>query len=397
MIASGLFSTPYMPIFRGQNKFAGSIVHANDIKTHEQLENKCTAIIGGAKSAVDLATLAGLYARSCYMIFRRSHWVIPHNLLHGYLPLEYVFTRVFSVMYDPFPYAPHSALFLFFHRTFGFVFNKLFDKVGDDIIATYGSDLLEDKTFLPKVSMRNAENIARMTKKFVQLTQEGRIIRKLASVDEIVDATKIRLDSGELLERDLIVCATGFVERFPFFAEAFNRILGQDTTAQTSNEGPDLDLYRRTIPVGVPNIAFVGLPTPASQWLFFEVQSHWISDYFLGRIKLPATEKEMHEEIRATRNFIQRLFNRKSYFFQYYWLEPIEIYLQDMNVSLHRINNWISEYFAPYRVARVKTLHNERQAKADGIIPSIWNRRWYLGFGHTVLLLLVILFIWCFV
>ncbi|CAF1164196.1 unnamed protein product [Adineta steineri] len=33
VVATGLFSTPFMPIFRGQHKFAGSIVHPNEIKT----------------------------------------------------------------------------------------------------------------------------------------------------------------------------------------------------------------------------------------------------------------------------------------------------------------------------------------------------------------------------
>jgi dimethylaniline monooxygenase (N-oxide forming) len=380
-----------MPIFRGQNKFAGPIVHANEIKTHEQLENKRVAIVGGGKSGIDLATLAGKYARSCYYIFRRAHWLIPNDILHGYLPLEYVFTRVFTAMFAPFPYSPHSALFYFTHRHFSSIMKKIFDSMSADIISTYRSDLFDDEIFIPKGSFRTGENIMRMTEDFIKLKQQGHIIRKLASVDEIINETTIRLDSGELLEVDLIVCATGFIEKFAFLSEKLNRALGQKETASTLNEGVDLDLYRRIIPVGVPNIAFIGLPAAANTWMIFEIQSHWTSDYFLGRIKLPTTEKEMHEEIQTTKNFVQKLFNRKSYYIQYYWLQPAEIYLQDMGVSLHRTNNWISEYFGIYRPKRIATLHDERQAKAEGKTSSIWHRHWYLGFGHTLLLLLVLL------
>ena len=60
-----------------------------------------------------------------------------------------------------------------------------------------------------------------------------------------------------------------------------------------------------------------------------------MSDYFLGRIPLPATEEEMYAEIRTIQSFVLKLFNRKSYRFQYYWLESIEIYLQDKGLVLH--------------------------------------------------------------
>jgi hypothetical protein len=262
--------------------------------------------------------------------------------------------------------------------------------MSNDIITTYGSDLFENKIFIPKGSLRNTENIMRVTEEFVKLNRDGRIIRKLASVKEIIDNTTIRLDSGEIFQADLIVCATGFIEKFSFLSETLSQALGQ---ASTSNEGADLDLYRRIIPVGVPNIAFIGLSAAASTWMFFEVQCHWTSDYFLGRIKLPTTDKEMYEEILTTRNFIHKLFNRKSYYFQYYWLEPIEIYLQDMGLELHRTNNWIEEYFGVYRPKRIANLHNERQMKAEGKTRSIWHRHWYFGFGHTVLLLVLLVLI----
>ena len=394
VIASGLFSTPKKPVFRGENQFGGSIVHACDIKTGEQLENKRVAVIGGAKSAADLATLAGTYARSCHMISRRSHWLIPYDLLHGRLPLEYMFTRLFTMIFDPYPYAPRSSLFDRFHGTFAFISKQVFDIMSTDMINTFQSDLYADSTFLPNGSFRHSENFLRVTEEFRRLISEGRIVRKLGSVDEIIDETTIRLNSGEQLQVDLIVCATGFTEQFSFFSPTLSQALGQDRARSASSDETDFDLYRRIVPVGMPNIAFVGFSTAVTQWMFFEVQSHWISDYFLGRLQLPATEKGIYDEIRTTRDFIRKQFNRNSYNIQYYWLEPMEIYLKDMGLSLSRTNNWISEYFGIYRPRRLKNIHQERQAKAEGKTASIWHRHWYFGFGHTVLLLVFILCIW---
>lgn len=84
----------------------------------------------------------------------------------------------------------------------------------------------------------------RITKEFVTLVREGRIIRKLASVDEIIDKTTIRLDSGDLLQADLIICATGFIEKFSFLSETLSEAPVQNKTTSKSDEGVDLDLYR---------------------------------------------------------------------------------------------------------------------------------------------------------
>jgi hypothetical protein len=351
-------------------------INSSDIKTSDQLIDKRVIVVGNGKGATDSATTAALYGQSCHMIFRRSHWILPPELLHGYIPLEYAFSRVFTCIFDPYPYSPHGAIYNFLHRKCPIIFKKIFDSMSADILATYKQDLYDENIFLPTTSFPCSENYIRITEEFLKLKREGRIIRKIASIDEIIDETTVQLNTGEVVSADLIISATGFIEQFPFLPQAFGQV--------TSSEGVDLDLYRRTIPVGISNIAFAGIAAVAAQWLYFEVQSHWISDYFLGQIKLPSAE-EMYEEIRTIRNFMREKFNRKSYIFQFYWLEPIEIFLQDMRLSLHRTNNWISEYFGVYKPKRIQTLHEERQMR-----PS---KHWYFSFGHTILLFLFILFV----
>ncbi|CAF4256552.1 unnamed protein product, partial [Adineta steineri] len=156
VVATGLFSTPEQPNFRGQNKFSGSIMHITDIKSEDQLKNKHVIVIGGAKSAVDMATLAAMHASSCHMIFSHSYWILPHKILHGYIPLDYGFSRIFTHIFDPFPNVPHSAAFYFLHRVFSFVFTKITDSIANFLISKYKSDLFADEKFIPKGSIRNA-------------------------------------------------------------------------------------------------------------------------------------------------------------------------------------------------------------------------------------------------
>jgi len=65
-----------------------------------------------------------------------------------------------------------------------------------------------------------------VTEKFLKPKREGRIIRALVSIDEIIDETTIGFDSGETIQADLIICATSFIEQVPFLCEPLIRILG---------------------------------------------------------------------------------------------------------------------------------------------------------------------------
>jgi hypothetical protein len=58
-----------------------------------------------------------------------------------------------------------------------------------------------------------------------------------------------------------------------------------------------------------------------------------------------------------------------------------------MGLDMHRTNNWITEYFDTYRPERLKNLHEERRAKAEG--RSV--RRWYFGFEHTIISIAVVI------
>ena len=113
-----------MPVFRGEEKFSGSIMHANSVKGPEQLANRNILVIGGSKTAVDMAITAATVANKCDMIFRRIHIILPLKLLRGHLPFRYSLCRFRSLFNEPFPFAPHGRLFQFVHRYFPSFFRE---------------------------------------------------------------------------------------------------------------------------------------------------------------------------------------------------------------------------------------------------------------------------------
>jgi dimethylaniline monooxygenase (N-oxide forming) len=384
VVASGLHSIPNIPNFRGQNKFSGEITYPFTVKSHAQLANKRVLVTGSGKSAADMAVLAGRFARSCHLVFRKAHWATPRAIMGGYVPLRYLWTRASTISSSPYPDAPHTNIFRFLHRKFPKFATKMSNGTEADIIASHGTDLYGDKIFIPQHSFQNENNLSVLPKDFIRLKKEGRIIGKLASIDEIVDETTIRLDSGEELQADMIICATGFIRRFPFFSEKHAQMMDLMTT---SDGNAKTNLYRRILPVGIPNIGFIGFTSSTDHWMIAEVASHWLSDYFLKRLKLPSN-KEMYAEIERRTTFLNATFGGSEHEISYYWAGPLDIYLQDMGLTVYRTNNWISEYFGIYRPDRFKGLHEERRIKAEtGVAP----RHFYFSFEHTICLVLLLI------
>jgi hypothetical protein len=255
----------------------------------------------------------------------------PHAIMSGRLPLRYLITRVANIPYVPFPNAPHTALFHFLHRKFPNFSLKMSDNISADILATHGPDLYDDKIFIPQYRFRHEDSLQTLTNNLSQLKKEGRIIAKLALIDEIRDETTIRLDSGEEIQADMIICATGFVKQFPFFSEKTAQMLGLEIKSDGDTK---TNLYRQIVPIGIPNIGFIGFSISLTYCLMTEVSSHWLSDYFLKRLKLPST-KEMYEEIERRHQFLDDIFRTHKYQLVYYWLGPMEILLNDMGLALH--------------------------------------------------------------
>lgn len=383
VIASGLFSDREIPAFQGQEEFAGAILHADSIKSSEQLVNKKALIVGGSKTAIDMAVNAGTLSSRCDLVFRRIHIILPIKVLRGMLPIRYLVTRFYSFINDPFPFAPHSQFYHFSHRYVPSLFDAIKNFMINDTIISNGPDLYDNGIYQPCGSWSDGLIGLPTQPIFTELKKQNRIQGHLASIEQILDANTVRLDNGEVISPvDMIICGTNRPLRFPFFSQADAR-----TMDLHSERSENFNLYRRIVPIDVPNIAFAGFSYSYTHWMTTEVASHWISDYFKGYSLLPHRD-EMKKEIMTMNKFCRESFGKTAAHVQYRWLEPIEIYLKDMNLPLQRTSNWWTEHFTVYRPNRFKRLHEERRARDLGREPS---KKFYLSFLHCVLIFFIVM------
>jgi hypothetical protein len=383
VVASGLFSLYRTPVFRGQEKFSGSIVHAHDVKTREQLADKNILVIGGSKSAIDMAITAATLAHHCDMIFRRIHLILPLKIIRGCVSIRHVLCRFHCFLSDQYPLAPHGRLFQFAHRYFPTIFTGIGKKISADFVASNGPDLYDDGVFRPQYTSKDGLVSFPTQPIFTELKRQNRIRGHQGSIEEIIDSNTVRLNTGKIFSPiDTIICSTGHYLRFPFFSDVDARTMGLP-----HGTSDDIDLYRRIVPVDVPKIAFLGYISSSGAWMIDEVASHWVSDYFNG-VKLLPNRDDMKKEIVIIRDFIRNRFGTTVPHIRFFWLELIEIYLHDMGLPLRRTNNWWTENFGVYRPDRLKTLHEERRARDHGVS---FPNQFYLSFLHCVLIFFAVL------
>ncbi|CAF4519504.1 unnamed protein product, partial [Didymodactylos carnosus] len=132
----------------------------------------------------------------------------------------------------------------------------------DDVIQTNGFNSESDKIYIPKGSIINQHTGGMIPDNFCKLKNQGKIIGKLGCIKQIIDNKTICLDTGEYIEADMIICATGFIETFSFFTEKDKQRMGLPNTKLKR-----INLYRNIIPIGVSNIAFIGFTITYAPWM----------------------------------------------------------------------------------------------------------------------------------
>lgn len=124
LVAAGLTSQPNMPELGGQDAFQGSILHHVDFGSSLVLKDirvKHIAVLGGAKSAADVAYAAAKAGKTVSWIIRKSGNGPAHfTPARGFGPYknsnELLYTRLTAV-FNPSMWNRHNWLSRLFHET----------------------------------------------------------------------------------------------------------------------------------------------------------------------------------------------------------------------------------------------------------------------------------------
>jgi cation diffusion facilitator CzcD-associated flavoprotein CzcO len=284
-VCSGTFHKSYIPEFPGQETFisaGGQILHSSQVKNESMLTSKDVAVLGFAKSATDIATIAADLAKSCTLIYRKAQWKVP-RFFGNKINMRYL---LFSRLSEAFFNSPKKSLG-----------QKLLHSVGKPLVWAQwrGLEMLLKSQFkLKKCGMVPEHRIEDQIScslgvapvGFYDKVHAGSINAKHAEIQRMEGKT-IFLSTGETIKADILVCGTGFRQQIPFLEDRFQRII-------MKSEG--YQLFRNIIHPQIPGLGFVGFNSSLFSSLTSEIAANWLLAYVEERLNLPG-QVEMEKEI----------------------------------------------------------------------------------------------------
>lgn len=256
IIAVGLTNQPSMPLYSTSPDFKPAVIHSIHFASQFPeiaKEGTHTLVVGGGKSAWDITYACATQPNSTATMLIRSSgngpsWMAPSHVTPLRLWLEkLVFTRFFGYM-SPCPWAEMNGfegwLRSFFHGTWlgKKILTAFWQILGDDVIALNKlNDHPETKKLRPwrdAFETGNGLSIMNFPTNWFDLVREGRIKIVIDEIEQLGHGKEVRLKSGETINVDAVVCATGWKigVGVAFTPEGLRKQLGLPTT-----EVPDVE------------------------------------------------------------------------------------------------------------------------------------------------------------
>ena len=347
VICNGVFSVPYIPDIDGRERYEGTVLHSSQFTDSDIIDGKKAVVVGAGKSALDCATIAARHAESVTLLFRKPHWMIPRYFGN---------TRVDDLLFNRFS----EQIFPAYHnvtktkkifRALAFPLIWLWRK-SVSIIVKRQSGMPDH--MVPEVPVTSGIENNGIGAEFYQVIHKnGRASTRRAHIASFSDKNKLQLGTGEKIDADVVIFATGWHQNVSFLGDELRRKIRRDGWFQ---------LYRHILPPQEPNLGFIGYASSGNAPLTSEISAHWLSQHFRGELTLPDPE-EMEEEIDRVRRWSQKVFPRRNegYFIGAYVSSYIDELMSDMGLETRRTDNLFEEYFGPAWGKRYRGIEEERK------------------------------------
>jgi monooxygenase len=239
------YDKPYMPAFPNQDQFQGSLLHPQFWDQSIDYTNKKVIVIGSGATAVTLVPAIAEKAEHVTMLQRSPSYVVSapgedswSNALNKIFPtrLTYFLIRWKNVL--------RTSLGFYLSRKYpARVKERLINLVREEL----GDDFDVEKHFTPRYNPWDQRMCLVPDSDLFKSIKDGRASVVTDVIDKF-DEKGILVQSGELIEADIIVSATGIELNF------FNDI---DVSLDNQRVEPHQKLsYKGMMLSGVPNLAF---------------------------------------------------------------------------------------------------------------------------------------------
>jgi dimethylaniline monooxygenase (N-oxide forming) len=293
-VCTGQFNDPLKLSLFGEDTFrteGGQILHSSSYNDAKLAKGRRVVILGGSKSATDIAVNAvNSGAREVTIVYREPVWRIPYFIggLVNFKRILYV--RAQEQMFASWQIGPLARLA---HRVAKPLVWANWRGLESLLKAQFK---LSKCKMVPRARIEDGVNcsVPIATPGFFPMVADGRI-RAIRGTFEHYEGKTIIMSNGERVVADIAVLAIGYKLGVPFLPEVFRKKL-IDPDGQYR-------LYRLIANPDLPEMGFVGFNSSFCTVLCAEMAANWLVRYADRQLARQPGEREMREDIEMMLHF----------------------------------------------------------------------------------------------
>jgi dimethylaniline monooxygenase (N-oxide forming) len=278
IIASGIFSEPFIPSITNLNEFPGKWLHSNDYKSPEEFKGKKVIVVGGSYSGVEIAVDLVNNAEHVVNVITKPSWILPRYI----------------------PKSPEQR-----DKTFPLdlvFYQRATRSTPDEIVFPTVEAIKIKNVYMSKLCGGDQSEIDPALKMNIDSPEPPFAVVSDGYIDAIRNR-KISLKNGRVIgannkglifadgsheNADVVIFCTGYsVSSLSFLDKAIANTIELNSRDQLQ----PLLLYKSTFHPKLPGIAFVGMYR-GPYYAIMELQARWATMVFTEQARLPS-EAEM--------------------------------------------------------------------------------------------------------
>jgi cation diffusion facilitator CzcD-associated flavoprotein CzcO len=293
---TGQFSDRNVVSHPGQDAFearGGQVLHSSAYTDPSICEGKHVVVLGGSKSATDIAVNATRNgAASVTLVYRRNVWRVPY-FVGGINFKNLLYMRAQEVQFNSWGKGPAQRAVAAAMKPLVWVNFRGLEMLLKTQLGLRKHDMVPDEPIEHTVSC----SVPIVTPGFFEALDDGSLRAVRGTFEEYTDAG-VRLSTGETIPCDLAVMATGWKLGVPFLPEACREKLIE----------PDgqYRVYRLAVNPDLPDMGFVGFNSSFCTILSAEMIANWLVRFADGKLAHQPTEDEMNADIDAMLDWKRR-------------------------------------------------------------------------------------------
>jgi cation diffusion facilitator CzcD-associated flavoprotein CzcO len=293
-ICTGQFNEPQTLSLPGEQAFraqGGQILHSSGYHDASLAKGRRVVILGGSKSATDIAVNAVKSGASeVTIVYREPVWRIPYFIggLVNFKRILYI--RAQEQMFASWGIGPLARLAHAIAKPLVWANWR-----GLESLLKAQFKLGKCK-MVPQTRIEDGVNcsVPIATPGFFPMVADGRIKAVRGSFDHY-EANTIVMSNGERVSADIAVLAIGYKLGVPFLPEVFR--------AKLVDPDGQYRLYRLIANPDLPDLGFVGFNSSFCTVLCADMAAHWLVRYADGQLAHQPSEREMRDNIEMMLHF----------------------------------------------------------------------------------------------